>query len=368
MAEIIFINLILVGIVGGSNGLVPFLMPETLQFGVRIPPAHVKSSAIARVRRTYYCAWIVLMVAVIVGIVILAIVDPRLWRDAVTPIILLAVMLVLNFANYYVARQRLLAAKVAESWYEGVRETLVADTTAHSGNSGPSLTWGIPGMLVTVVSFVLPATRYAALPNKVPVHFGMDGVVDRFADKSIWSVFGTSFIELAFLIAMVVAHFSLRRFAVRLDPANPDMSRTRLRLLQREGMKAVWILMTFVDVGMLVSLLPVWAIGTGHEATFATGGMAMIILGVVVCTLWIAWAARGNRRVTPSNSNVVARDDDRFWIAGAFYFNRNDSALFIPKRFGIGATVNMAHPVAWLCLAALILLIIGASLVGVYTH
>lgn len=38
-----------------------------------------------------------------------------------------------------------------------------------------------------------------------------------------------------------------------------------------------------------------------------------------------------------------------------FYFNKQDSNLLIPKRYGIGRTFNWANPFAW----ALLLLIIG---------
>lgn len=38
------------------------------------------------------------------------------------------------------------------------------------------------------------------------------------------------------------------------------------------------------------------------------------------------------------------RDDDRFWIAGVLYNNPDDPDLFVPKRFGLGWTVNIGRP------------------------
>jgi uncharacterized membrane protein len=52
------------------------------------------------------------------------------------------------------------------------------------------------------------------------------------------------------------------------------------------------------------------------------------------------------------------RDDDRYWIAGMFYVNRDDRAILVPKRhggpfgLGIGRTLNLGHPVSWLIMAA----------------
>lgn len=38
------------------------------------------------------------------------------------------------------------------------------------------------------------------------------------------------------------------------------------------------------------------------------------------------------------------RDDDQYWYGGVFYYNPDDPAVFIPKRFGLGWTVNFGHP------------------------
>ena len=42
---------------------------------------------------------------------------------------------------------------------------------------------------------------------------------------------------------------------------------------------------------------------------------------------------------------------DRFWKFGVFYVNPADPAIFVPKRFGIGYTLNFARPFSWLILA-----------------
>jgi hypothetical protein len=49
--------------------------------------------------------------------------------------------------------------------------------------------------------------------------------------------------------------------------------------------------------------------------------------------------------------------DDANWKLGFIYFNRSDPRVFVPKRFGVGNTVNFAKPAAWLFLAGIIALI-----------
>jgi uncharacterized membrane protein len=52
------------------------------------------------------------------------------------------------------------------------------------------------------------------------------------------------------------------------------------------------------------------------------------------------------------------RDDERYWLGGVIYYNRDDADLFIPKRSGLGWTVNFAHPGGKLILAFMLLLIL----------
>lgn len=58
------------------------------------------------------------------------------------------------------------------------------------------------------------------------------------------------------------------------------------------------------------------------------------------------------------------QDDDRHWIAGTIYINREDPRILVPKRlgFGLGRTLNLAHPVSWLVLAAPIVVAIAMAL------
>ncbi len=63
-------------------------------------------------------------------------------------------------------------------------------------------------------------------------------------------------------------------------------------------------------------------------------------------------------------THPVFRNDDRYWYAGSFYNNPDDPALFVPKRFGFGWTLNFGHPQAKLFLITLLglLLLLGVAL------
>jgi len=64
-----------------------------------------------------------------------------------------------------------------------------------------------------------------------------------------------------------------------------------------------------------------------------------------------------------------AGDDtlDRYWKLGVFYWNPDDEALLVEKRFGIGYTLNFGRPASWVILAATIAIPIAMALFAVST-
>ncbi|MCJ8012155.1 DUF5808 domain-containing protein [Paenibacillus sp. KQZ6P-2] len=46
--------------------------------------------------------------------------------------------------------------------------------------------------------------------------------------------------------------------------------------------------------------------------------------------------------VLSQDGKVVYTDDDEYWVNGFTYHNPNDKRIFVPKRVGIGDTVNTA--------------------------
>ena len=58
-----------------------------------------------------------------------------------------------------------------------------------------------------------------------------------------------------------------------------------------------------------------------------------------------------------------AVDDDRYWRGGLLYVNRDDPSVWVPKRVGIGWTMNLGSPggIA-VAIGLLVLLALGLAL------
>jgi len=67
----------------------------------------------------------------------------------------------------------------------------------------------------------------------------------------------------------------------------------------------------------------------------------------------------------PLLARTGPRPRDEVW-RGIFYFNPNDPALLVPKRFGIGYTLNFGNPWCWAVVALIFLMLaLPLMLIGI---
>ena len=50
----------------------------------------------------------------------------------------------------------------------------------------------------------------------------------------------------------------------------------------------------------------------------------------------------------------IDRADKKYWKLGVFYLNKEDKALFVQKRFGIGMSFNFANPISYVVIVAFV--------------
>ena len=103
-------------------------------------------------------------------------------------------------------------------------------------------------------------------------------------------------------------------------------------------------------------------------------GLFVLLIGglLIVLVLALFWHPQRSRTKTSTSADrgrtdAVFRDDDRYWSAGVFYNNPDDPNLFVPKRFGLGWTLNFGHPQAKLVLIGVLVVILVTSLLPVLT-
>ncbi len=107
--------------------------------------------------------------------------------------------------------------------------------------------------------------------------------------------------------------------------------------------------------------------------------MCGLLIAIIFVLLWHPQRSRTSRNIYADRqrTDAIFRDDDRYWIGGLFYNNPDDPAVFVPKRYGLGWTVNFGNPrgkffligtlLLPLVLLILNILIFGTAPIGCHT-
>ncbi len=344
-------------VVGALTCSLPAVTRPTLQFGVRVPRERAGAPVIGRERRAYY--WRTAAIGVCCTLV--AVTVQGHWPPWLTRIILLP-ELAADFGCFWIARRKIAAAKKADDWFAGLRQTVVADTSWRTDPPRFPVRWLIPALAVVAATAAVGALRYPGLPAHV-----VNGSGHRVPKSAVTVlvVAGQLYFTAVYSGLMLIIH----RSRPDIEAADPAASTLRYRRFLTAFTRALLTMAALADLGLLLIALPDWQVyrlsGIGRALPVLPFAAGVLLLGAV--------AARTGQGGSRLNGNVrglalaagTDRDDDRFWKAGLLYVNRDDPAIVVGARFGVGWTLNYGNPVAWLIIAGFVAWWASLAVIGV---
>lgn len=187
------------------------------------------------------------------------------------------------------------------------------------------------------------------IPARFPSHWGAGGQADDWTDKTPAGV-GLPLVIAAllalFFIGLNVVIRHARRTYVSGGPAERE---ERIRLTVEFMLLGLAYVITFL-MGLGSAWVPLHGTAT-LPAGFLYLPLGLLLGYIVLFVIILAWAAFTREGESAPTGD---RTPDACWKWGMFYFNPDDPAILVEKRFGIGWTFNFGRPGAWLALAALL--------------
>jgi uncharacterized membrane protein len=206
-------------------------------------------------------------------------------------------------------------------------------------------------------AFALVASR---LPERIPVHWDRYGRVNRWGRPGelwLFAMIMALFVVLPWFVAFGVAR---ERWALPPDAANEAAP------LQLRRRTLIVRLVESISVGVNASLAVGWlaaAIGAlpGRANVVGVGVLASVAIAGVSVVGSIAVLSRPLTRVHEAlrvlgGSPALGTRSDGWKWNGLVYYSPDDPAVFVPKRRGVGQSLNFARPSAWLFVAAVLVL------------
>ncbi|WP_369199338.1 DUF1648 domain-containing protein [Streptomyces sp. PU-14G] len=321
------------------------LNPGTVPFGVRVPPCRAEDPQIGAVRRQYRATvlWAT-AVATAAAAGLGALLD-SVAAGLVTGMLLCALAAVL----WLRAHRALAETKKREQWYAGLRQGAVADTSLRTDPVGVPWAWSVPSYLVIAATAAVGAAAYPELPDTlaVPTRTG-EGTHYYEVATTFWTAFSPVFGQVVSTAAVLVLVAAMLRARPDLDAARPVAGAARHRRFLAACSRALLALCAVVDTMLLGLSAMVWSGERSTALLFAVVGIpALVTFGIVAG--FVVRVGPGGQRLAEGPEDeatgLVQRDDDRYWHAGGLvYANGGDPAVLVPRRVGMGWTVNVGNP------------------------
>ena len=108
-----------------------------------------------------------------------------------------------------------------------------------------------------------------------------------------------------------------------------------------------------------------------HQPLMAVATLPLTLIFALIVVVVLARLGQGGSRALAAGQKSLGsavpvgdRTPDHYWKLGVFYFNPDDSAIFVEKRFGLGYSLNFARPISWIIVALLLM----APLIPILAH
>ncbi len=356
MSPILVIRIILL-VLGTLSAIAHWFIPRLtrpdLYFAVTVAPEFRDSAEGRLILRRYRAGLIGVSALALVLLAALAL-TPAL------PSAPLALLLQLGayFGVFYRARRLVLPHSVAPTT---IREAQVGKPNRR-----------VPGgWVIAAGPFILLAasagylgTHWQQIPARLILHWDIHGEPDRWAARSLGSVFLPLVIAAVILLAMTLLLYGIAHWLRPIYPGGlQGEHESRFRRIA-----SIMLLALEYWIALLCSWLAIRPLlPASLQRPPAAIAMVPGLIAVAV-TAVLMWLGQGGNRMpspqrpdTDSTQPVGDRTEDRFWKLGVFYFNPSDPSVLVEKRFGIGYTVNFAHPVAWAIILLPVLVLIAIT-------
>lgn len=362
MDHIIWITIILfipffISLIG-----MPYWTRRTESFGVSIPSDVYLDEKLKKMRKQYASAMTAFSIVILFIFYFIA--GKYSPNDEETIGIVLSITIfgyiIISFLIYLVFHKQMKQLKEEEKWNEQRKQKIVLQTNFYQQKLIYSNYWFLIAFALVAVTLFITFTQYGRIPEQIPMKYDFFGGVTNWAEKSYRSVLIMPITQIYMIALCMFINWMIGRSKQQLNAQNPDGSIEQNIIFRRRW--SVFLIASGIVLTVLFSVIQlsfIYSILTTYLTVISFMITAIMIIGVIVLAITTGQGGSRVKNVRTEDGTVINRDDDQYWKLGQFYFNRTDPSLFLEKRFGVGWTMNLANPLAWLILIAIIVIAAG---------
>jgi uncharacterized membrane protein len=335
--------------------MLPGLTRRDVLFGVTVAPGTRQSPEGRRIIRGYRAAVALLCLVVLGAWAGAYAFAPDSWLRSPwlsVSVVALELLLVLPYLFAHAATRRLAAPSPAAPAMPPPGPSAELRPRHYSDYIG--WIWEVLPLAIIVATVAYLVPHYADAPAIIPTHFDLAGNPSQFAPKTIGSYFMLVWVQLFIEILLTGATVLIVGAKAVPGPADERFRKTWIR-----GLYALKVLILAL-LGVIGVVVADAAAGARKPATgpiaLVFAFLAIVLFGTMALALR---TGQGGARLGAPNETATDRTSDQHWTLGVIYINRDDPAILVEQRFGVGWTLNLGNPRALLVLGALAALTAG---------
>ena len=201
---------------------------------------------------------------------------------------------------------------------------------------------------------------YDRMPDMVPMNYDFSGHVSSYANKSMRLIWFAPFVQLFLMLVFLLVNFVMTRAVVYYDDKNVTQPYEKDFLLKsRWSLFLFWMGILLQLIFVIMQLNMVGIITNMYVIVFLP---LLFVLAIFIGLFKLSFATKKlnipDSFYKNASDEVINRSDEKYWKLSLFYYNKEDKALFIKKRYGIGWTSNFARPASYFMLLGLIAVVV----------
>lgn len=338
-----------------------------LFFGVSIPEGYLEIPEFIELKRKYKRSFLISILIYDSIFLTCLYFTGKLWVFYVGILLFIAILEL----NYYLIYRKVKEIKKVKELEKPQKNIVIVDMRFRENKNKKILispSWFLLPLALVLFNIVIAFVFYDKLPMKIPVHWDLNGNVNRWINKSYLSVLQMSIVELFMTAFMFGTYKIIGRSKQEINPENAEVSKEQTRLFRYSWSIFVLVMAVFTNlIFTYVQFIILGIIKMNNTFIFVIMGVIMIYTLIsVVISIKIGQGGSKIKVNVKSDENIYSnRNDDKYWKLGSYYYNPDDPSLFVEKRVGIGWDFNYARPAAKIIMAFIILTIIATIVIVV---
>ncbi len=341
-------------LIGVLFGMTPFLIPQSIMFGVTLPIDVLNKKEVTQAKKRY--SLINMGLGFVLSLISLRLFHlPSIDEQQFTIWFLIFIILQLLVASgmyFYNYQQMLLIKKKALEHGDTTSSTIPIDLNFRKKlNMVPTSLIVISQLIIIGMTLYMTISHLDMIPKEIIMQWGFDGEPNRIVPKSWSSIYSLIIVQIFVMVTLVIANEAFKKGKQRVTGVISAKNSQKYRRMSSYLNLVMGILIQTLFLAIqLTSVVPFLTYVTLEKFIFID---LFILFAVIIGTMF--FYGQSGSRLNHDKSKDQYYDDDKFWKLGVFYYNPQDPSVWVEKRMGFGLTVNFASWKSWVFIIGIIL-------------